>query len=86
SKLIPLLMVAFFLTEPDFFSFDKLGHRLEDIPLLFETLLQFVIYLSALELALRILLDIKWLFFGKNPDELAQDATGNTSNRTQLKK
>lgn len=73
SKMIPFLLLAVFLTEPNFFSFSKLSSRLLETPILFETLLKFVVYLSALELALRILLAVKWFVLGKNPDELAKD-------------
>lgn len=64
AKLIPIVFLGIFLVQPDFFSFEQLVERVSVIPQFSTLLLQFIIYLSGLEIMLRILLQLKLQVIG----------------------
>jgi hypothetical protein len=69
AKLIPFAILGVFLVQPDFFSFEQLIERLKVLPQLSTLLLQFIVYLSVLEIILRVLLQVKiWLFGPSVPE------------------
>jgi hypothetical protein len=59
AKLIPLALLAIFLSDPNFFSLDLLITRLNSISSLGFELLQFLVFAIILEWTLRILYSIK---------------------------
>ncbi len=59
AKLTPLALLGVFLTDPNFFSWDLLITRLQDIPSLGWELLHFLSFCILLEWVLRILYSIK---------------------------
>jgi len=61
AKLIPLALLAIFLINPNFFSWDLLVMRLEAMPSLGFELLQFLVFAIGLEWILRILYSVKLL-------------------------
>lgn len=67
AKTIPIVILGVALTEPDFFQINLVLSRLESLPALGATLLPFILYLSALELTLRVLLWIKQVGVGESP-------------------
>ncbi|MFH0970415.1 MAG: hypothetical protein V1776_03065 [Candidatus Diapherotrites archaeon] len=69
AKIIPMVVLGIALVEPDFFELNKVVSRLETIPTLWNSLLPFILYLSLLELTLRILLYTKWMILGKSVNE-----------------
>ncbi len=64
AKTIPIVILGVALVEPDFFKLELVASRLESLPALGATLLPFILYLSALELTLRIALWIKQVGIG----------------------
>ncbi len=66
AKTIPIVILGVALVEPDFFQIELVQSRLQSLPELGSTLLPFIVYLSALELALRVLLWIKQVGIGEN--------------------
>lgn len=70
AKTIPIVILGVALTQPDFFQVSLVLSRLESLPALGATLLPFILYLSALELALRVLLWIKQVGVGESPSKL----------------
>lgn len=69
AKTIPIVILGVALTEPDFFQINLVLSRLESLPALGATLLPFILYLSALELTLRVLLWIKQVGVGESPEK-----------------
>ncbi|MEK6821342.1 MAG: hypothetical protein AABY11_03010 [archaeon] len=69
AKAIPIAILATALAEPEFFNVKSLLERVEFLPELGASLLPFVIYLSLLELTLRIMIYTKWMILGKNSEE-----------------
>lgn len=62
AKLIPFSLLAIFLFDPNFFSWDLLMTRVDAIPSLGFELLQFLVFVIVLEWTLRILYSIKLTF------------------------
>ena len=59
AKLVPLALLAIFLSDPNFFSLDLLINRLKTVPSLSWELLYFLSFSILLEWVLRILCSIK---------------------------
>ena len=64
AKTIAIVILGVALVEPDFFQLELVASRLESVPLLWSSLLPFIVYLSLLELSLRILLWVKQVGIG----------------------
>ncbi len=63
AKTVPVVILGVALIEPDFFQFELAYERFLALPALSITLLQFIVYLSALELGLRFLYHLKMAVF-----------------------
>jgi len=59
AKLIPLAMLAIFITDPSFFNLQLFMIRLQTLPILQAEILSFVIFTIAIEWILRIFYSIK---------------------------
>ena len=59
AKLMPLTLLAIFLTDPSFFSWNMFLNRLKTLPVLWEDILQFITFTIFLEWILRISHGIK---------------------------
>lgn len=68
AKTVPIVVLGIALVEPNFFELNKVLARLESIPFLWSTLLPFIVYLSALEIGLRVLLWAKEVGVGPSLD------------------
>jgi len=68
AKLIPFALLAIFLSDPNFFSWDLLTTRINTISSLSFELLQFLVFVIALEWTLRILYSIK-VSFSRGSDQ-----------------
>lgn len=69
AKTIPIVILGVALTEPDFFQLSAIVSRVELLPALGATLFPFILYLSGLELFLRVALWIKQVGIGENAEK-----------------
>ena len=62
AKMLPFALLAFFIVEPNFFSVSLLFERFSQIPSLFSSILYFLIFIIGLELIMRVVDLMSWLF------------------------
>lgn len=55
AKLIPLTVLAFFITEPSFFNISLVLERITKIPTLLHSIIYFLVFIVAIEFLLRML-------------------------------
>jgi len=73
SKLIPFAMLGVALIEPNFFDLNLVQARIDTIPLFITEIATFFTFIVVLEWILRILLSIKFMFFGVNKREIVKE-------------
>ena len=54
AKMFPFTILAIFLVDPDFFSFDKLIDRINEIPSLLNHIFIFLVFIIGLEILMRL--------------------------------
>jgi hypothetical protein len=59
AKMLPLAILALFIVDPAYFSFDDIIIRLVSIPLFFTLCIKFILYIVIMEWILRIFLIIR---------------------------
>jgi len=71
AKLIPFTFLGVFLLDPTYYSYSVVVARLYALPMLFELILRYLLFIVLLEWALRLLRKVKRHF---DPEEVEQPA------------
>jgi hypothetical protein len=65
AKMLPFALLGVFLVSPSYFEINDIVNRVNQIPNFANTAIQYLIFLIIIEWILRIILNIKYLIFGK---------------------
>jgi len=71
AKYFPLMLLAVFILEPNFFSASKLLTRFSEIPSLLNNILIYFLFILILEILMRGLFTLFELIFGRNEEKEA---------------
>ncbi len=73
AKLVPLALLGVALIDPNFFNLDLVKQTIEQMPEFITDIATYFSFIVVLEWALRILLSIKFMFFGVNKREIVKE-------------
>lgn len=73
AKLIPLALLGIAIVDVSFFKLARVYERIDQIPLFITEIATFFTFIVVLEWMLRILLSVKFMFFGINKREMVKE-------------
>ncbi|PIN99143.1 MAG: hypothetical protein COT90_00885 [Candidatus Diapherotrites archaeon CG10_big_fil_rev_8_21_14_0_10_31_34] len=73
AKLIPLALLGVAIVDVSFFKTARVYERIDSIPLFITEIATFFTFIVVLEWVLRILLSVKFMFFGINKREIVKE-------------